>query len=92
MPFVLVLIGVLLVVVAYRGTYKELGTLVASEFSGQGHFIWWGVSVAVIGSLGYIKGMQEFSRYFLALLIVVLFLSNGGFFAKFTSAVKGNAS
>lgn len=84
MPFVLFAIGVLLVVSAVRGTQSQLFTLLKGDFSGSGSFVPWLISILAIGALGYINAIKPIVNAFLALVIVVLFLSNGGFFSKFT--------
>lgn len=80
MPFALVFIGMLLFITGFQNTYKELGSQVAKDFSGPGNFIYWMVAIGVIGALGYAKSLEMFSRWSLALLLIVMFLAkNGGF-------------
>jgi hypothetical protein len=94
MPFAVLVVGILLVVVAIRGTQKEFATLFASEFSGKSNFFYWCVSIAIIGGLGYIPGLRKISDSFMLLLVLVLFLSlgqggrPGGFFTKFQEAIQ----
>lgn len=91
MPFAIAAVGIILLVVVLRGTEKQFGQLLASEFQGNGNFIYWIVSVGVIGAIGYIKELKVFSDLFLALLLVVLFLTDGkGFFSKLNSALKSS--
>lgn len=95
MPFVLLIIGVVLVVAGVRNTQSLLFSLLKDDLTGQGSFIPWLVAIAVIGGLGYIKPIRPITTAFLVLLIVVLFLSNGGFFQKFIGATgigTGSAS
>ena len=83
MPFALVTIGLLLVVTGFQNTYKQFGSQVAGDFTGQNNFAYWLVALGVIGGLGYIKPLEGFSRAFMFLIIMVLFLTKGqGFFAK----------
>lgn len=89
MPFALILVGVLLVVAAVRGTTDVLFTLVKQDFTGPNNYTYWLASILLIGALGYIKPLQPISRIFLALLIVVLVVSHGGLFAKFNAQVFG---
>jgi hypothetical protein len=93
MPFVMLIVGVLLIVAGVRNTQGTLFTLLKSDFSGQGSFIPWIVAIAAIGGLGYIKPIRPITTAFLALVILVMFLSNGGFFDKFVQATgMGNGS
>lgn len=88
MPFALLIVGVLLVTSGVRNTYPQLFSLVKGDFSGSGSFLHWALAILIVGSLGYVDELRPFSRGFLALLIVVLFLSNGGFFAKFQQQIS----
>lgn len=83
MPFVLFAAGLLLVVSAVRGTNSQLYALLKNDFTGSGSFIPWLVSLLSIGALGYFAPIKPIVNAFLLLVIIVLFLSNGGFFNKF---------
>lgn len=83
MPFVFLAIGVILVVAGVRGTEAQLFTLLSGDIKG---FAPWFVAILAIGALGYFKAIRPITDGFMALLIVVLFLSNGGFFSKFFGA------
>ena len=92
MPFVLIIVGVVFLVSGVRGTSSELLSLLRSDFTGPNNFLYWLLSILVIGAIGYIEPLKPVSRAFLALLIVVLFLTagntkngGGGFFAQFNS-------
>lgn len=86
MPFVLLIVGVVLVVAGVRNTQSLLLSLLKQDFTGQGSFIPWFVAILAIGAVGYVKPLKPIVTAFLVLLIIVLFLSNGGFFQKFISA------
>lgn len=99
MPFALVFVGILLIVVGFQDTYKQFGTQVQNDFSGQGNFIYWLISIGVIGALGYVKEFQTFSRVFIGLLILSMLLSKKGgiaqgitFFNSFNSAVQSGST
>lgn len=92
MPFALLIVGVLLVTSGVRNTYADLFTLVKGDLTGSGSFLHWALAILIIGAVGYVDELKPFSRAFMALLIVVLFLSNGGFFAKFNQQVFGSTS
>lgn len=88
MPFALVFIGLVLVITGARGTMRELGEELRTDFTGPGNFVWWIASIGVVGSLGYIQELRSFSRWFMALIIVAMVLSNRGFFAKLFEALQ----
>lgn len=83
MPFVLILIGITLVIVGVRNKQDQFFALLKNDFSGPDSFVPWIASLFFIGAIGYIKPLKPLSNAFLVLVIIVLFLSNGGFFAKF---------
>lgn len=90
MPLGFLILGAIVLVAALRNTHKQLGTLVASDFTGAGSFIYWVAAIAVIGGLGYIPSFRGPSQALLVLLAVVLLLSNKGFFPQLAAAL-GNA-
>jgi hypothetical protein len=85
MPIALFIFGVLFLVVAVRGPEptKDLFALLKDDFTGPGNFIYWGLSLWVIGAVGYYKPLRPISHAFMFLVILVLFLSNRGFFNRF---------
>lgn len=58
------------------------------EFTGSNNFLLWMVAIWLVGALGYIPGFKPISNAFLALLLIVIFLSNKGFFSQFQSALN----
>lgn len=107
MAFALLIAGSLLLISAMRNTQGPgtgtLFTLVAGEFSGTPNFIYWIVSIFLIGAVGYIPKLKPISTAFLALVVVVLALVDtntsapgGGFFAELTASLStitsGNAT
>ena len=89
MPFVLIIIGAVMVVSAVRDTSEDLVTLVKGDMTGQKSYLAWMISILVIGAIGYIPSMEKLSRYILVLVVIVLILSNKGLFAKFNSQFFG---
>lgn len=87
MPFVLVIVGILLIVTGAQGTYKQFGSQVASDFTGKGNFEYWIAAIGTVGAIGYIQALQTISRLLMALIIIVMFLSNRGFFVKLQQAI-----
>lgn len=88
MPFIIVLIGILLVAIGYQGTHKEFMTLLKGDFSGPNNFVFWFIALFSIGLVGYAPKLKGFSDAFMVLVIIVLFLSNDGFFDKFVKEIE----
>lgn len=95
MPLALVLLGVLFLTAAVRGNKCNgqqcsdlLFTTLKSDFTGPNNFIYWGLALFIIGAAGYYKPLKPLSNAFLALVILVLFISNKGFFQKFMDQIK----
>ena len=88
MPFLFIFVGLVCVVSAARGTTGQLLTLLKSDVTGKGNYLYWMVSIFVIGAVGYIQALRPLSRGFLVLVVIVLFLTNGGVFQKFMSAIN----
>lgn len=87
MAFILILIGAVVLVAGVRDTQDNLWQLVKGDFSGPGNFVYWFIAILVVGSLGYVERMRTFANTFLALIIIAMFLSNKGFFEKFTQQI-----
>lgn len=88
MPFVFIVVGIGLVVVAIRGTQKEAFSLLQSEFSGPNSFIKWALALFILGGLGYVPVIRPITRALLLLVLLVIFLKNGkGLFAQFNSQI-----
>jgi hypothetical protein len=92
MPFVLLFVGIILLVSALRGTSSALFATLKSDFTGSGNYFYWVMAILAVGSIGYVKKLQPISDAFLVLLLVVLTLSNKGFFAQFVSGMSGAAA
>ena len=83
MPFLLILLGALLLVVALQGTYSQLASDLEQDLPG---FVKWGAAIGAIGATGYIPGFRTPSRYLLALVLLVIFMRNyQSILAGFTS-------
>lgn len=70
---------------------KQLGLthLLKDDFTGKNNFVYWVLSILIVGAIGYIKPLQPVSRAFMLLIIIVLFLTNKGVFAQFNEALAG---
>jgi hypothetical protein len=88
MPFALLIVGIVLLSAALRGQAGTLFSTLKSDFTGSGNYIYWVVAILVVGSVGYVKKLQPISDAFLGLVLIVLFLSNKGFFSQFMSALQ----
>lgn len=88
MPFALLFIGVVLAIAAYNGTQGVLSSQLKKDLSGETGFVYWIAAIMIVGAIGYIRPMETVSRSFLALILVVMFLVNGGFFTQFNAALK----
>ncbi len=87
MRLVAIILGALLLLVAYRGTEKDsvhgngdgkgLWPLLKGDFEPgpQGNFIAWFVAIVTIGALGYVPPLKTVSTLMLALVIVALLFS-----------------
>lgn len=91
MPFALIAIGLLLVITAYNNTQTVLSAQLQKDISGSTGFIYWIAAIVIVGAIGYIKPLEPVSRVFLALILVVLFLTNQGVFSQFNAALGGAA-
>lgn len=89
MGIALAVAGVLLIVTGVQNTYGAMGAQLQKDFTGQGNFTWWFLAIIMVGILGYIPALKQFSRWFLALIFIALLFSHKGFFANLTSALKG---
>lgn len=87
MPFLFLIAGIVMVVSAVRNTNTQLIGLLKDDFTGKNNFIYWMLSILVIGGIGYIPNLQPVSRAFLVLVVIVLFLKKGGVFNQFTQAI-----
>lgn len=87
MPYALIIAGLVLLVSGVRGTQGQLFSLLKGDITGPHNFEYWIISILVIGALGYIPDLKTLSRAFLVLVIVVLVLSNGGFFQNFNQGI-----
>ena len=95
MPIFILFVGIILVAVGINDKLPNLVALVKEDFRPSGNvpgFHVWILAIAAAGAIGYIKPLKGFANAFLVLIIVVLILSNGGFFDKFTAAIQGNSN
>jgi len=77
-----------MIVTGSRGTYRQFGTLVAGEFTGDRNFLYFAAGIGAVGAIGYINALRTFSRLFLTLILIGIVVSNKGFFANLQAAIK----
>ena len=92
MPFVLLIVGVILLVAGVRGKEHELFALLKDDFVGAGGFVWWILVLAILGGIGYIKRLQPISVAFMALVLIVFFIRQGSPLQNLISQISASTS
>ena len=88
MPFVFLILGIVLLIVAVKGTQGDMFALLKSEFTGSNNFLVWVMAIAVLGALGYVKPIKPIANGMLFLVLLVIVVKNGGtFFSSFNQQV-----
>lgn len=86
MAFVFIIAGIVLLIAGVRDTASNsdgtgLFQLLQNDFDpsaqkqGQHSFLAWLTAILVIGAIGYVEDLKPFSRAFLVLVIIALFLA-----------------
>lgn len=88
MPFIVILIGIMLISSGARNRASQLGALITNDFSGQNNFFIWIAAIGGVGAVGYYEPLRPVSRLFLFLVLLSMLLSNKGFFTNLMSAVQ----
>lgn len=73
MPFLALVIGALLIVVAFMGTQGQLATALTQDIP---KFFVWAAAIGIIVGLGYIPGLGKPTRWLLGLVALVVVLTN----------------
>lgn len=73
MVIFIILIGLILMITAYSGTYAQLATELESDIPGYAK---WALAMAAIVAVGFVPGLQKPARWFLGLVILVIVLTN----------------
>jgi hypothetical protein len=92
MPLILIAAGIVLIITGIKGNPSSLWGLVQGDFTGANNYVYWMVSILVLGALGYIPQLKNVSRLFLLLVIVVLLIHNQGFFAQLQAFINSGSS
>jgi hypothetical protein len=90
MPFAILLIGVLLVVVAFNNSMSTLATELETDIPPYFKFA---AAIAAIVGIGYVPGLRTPSRYLLGLVLLVVLLKNyTNIYAGFQSFLTGSGT
>ena len=94
MPFVLLIIGAVLIVAAFNNAQGRLAAELQTDIPG---FFAWAIAIAAILGLGYLPGLKTASRWLLALVLMVIVLKNyttilSGFSSFAASGAKATGS
>lgn len=73
MPLILIIIGAILIVSALKNTQGELATALEQDIP---PFLKWAVAIFAIVALGWIPPLRTPSRWLLALVLIVIVLTN----------------
>lgn len=82
MPFAFIFIGLILIIVGFRGEHERFNATLRDDFTGSTNYVYWVAAILALGAVGSVKSLRGLSDAFIVLLVLVLFLSNKGFFAK----------
>lgn len=90
MPLVLLIIGAVFLVAAVRGKEQtdQLFALLKDDFTGPNNFIYWGLSIIAVTSVGYYKPLKPLSHAFLVLIFIVLVLAHRGLVQEFMDQIR----
>jgi hypothetical protein len=85
MPFIALLIGAILIVVAFNGTHGQLATNLEKDVPG---FSKWLFAIVAIAAIGYIPGLEKPSRWLLGLVAAVVILAPNGAGQKIIQGIQ----
>lgn len=92
MPFIFLLFGLVLIISGYNGTSGKLFDLLKDDIAGTNGFGKWMFALFIIGAIGYVKPLKQFSDTFLFLVILVIVIANnntgGGFFKNLEQVIR----
>lgn len=91
MPVVAILLGAIMIDLAFRGTEHEFAQQMGQDFSGGGFFAWL-AAIAIIGSIGYYSPLKTISNAGVGLVVIGLIFSNSGVLTNFANTVKSPPS
>jgi hypothetical protein len=89
MPFVFIVLGLLFLVVAIRGTQAAMFGLLKDELWGSNSFVPWAAAILILGALGYARPVRPIADAMIGLIVLVMLLANkGGFFGQLNAALR----
>jgi hypothetical protein len=91
-PLLLIGLGVAFILTGATGNPAALWSLIEGDFSGSNNFVYWMLSILVLGALGYVDSIKSLSRLFIILIVIVLLLDNNGFFANLQQFINSTSS
>jgi hypothetical protein len=90
MPFAVLLVGAILVIVAFNNSAPALVSELEADIP---PYFKWAAAIAAILGLGYIPGLRTPSRYLLGLVLLVVLLKNyTGIVAGFKTFLTGSGT
>ena len=69
MPFVIIVVGLALIISAVRGSQSDLLALIEGDFTGDNNFVYWFLSLIIVGMVGYYNPLKRVSDLFMLSLI-----------------------
>jgi hypothetical protein len=81
-----------MVITGVRNTYGDFASQLKADFTGPGNFTYWVASIGAVGAVGYVDKLRPFANMFMALIIIVMVLKNGGVFDKFRAALASGGT
>lgn len=90
MPVVFIVLGIFLLIIAARGQAGEMVDILGDDLTGKPNFFGWLIALAMLGAVNTFapKEFKGVTNAFSILILVVLLLSQPGFFAKLGAALK----
>ena len=88
MPIVAIIVGAIMLDLAFRGTEHEFAKQLGQDFGQSSQFYAWGGAIVVIGALGYVPAIGRLANLLLALVILVAVIKNGGAFNQVEQLIQ----
>lgn len=90
MPFIVIIIGAILVIAAFNETHGDLAHALEQDIPG---YFKWAIAIAAILGLGFIPALKTPSRWLLGLVALVIILTNyQQIFQGFTQFASADAT
>jgi hypothetical protein len=72
-PFLIILVGAVVMITAFRDTHGSLATALETDIP---KFATWALAIVGVAAIGWVPGLRPISRWLLALVVVVLVVRN----------------